>query len=297
MAKIIDGKEIASEIKDELKLKVEKLKQEYGSVPGLAVVLVGDDPASAVYVRMKGKGCDEVGLRSFQYILPEETTEAELLELIEELNTQEEVDGILVQLPLPKHINETAVIYAINPDKDVDGFHPVNTGKMVIGDEGLFACTPLGCQEMIYRNVKDLKGKHLVVVGRSNIVGKPVANLMLQKNDRANCVVTVCHTAAKDLSVYTREADILVVAAGRPNTVTADMVKDGVVVIDVGVNRIIDPKNPEKTRLVGDVSFEEVAEKASAITPVPGGVGPMTIAMLLKNTVQAFEMKKNRSNG
>jgi len=294
MAKIIDGKEIASEIKGELKLRVEKHKKEYGKVPGLAVVLVGDDSASAVYVRMKGKGCEEVGLKSFQYILPEETTEQDLLVLIDELNNQDEVDGILVQLPLPPHIDEKAVIYAINPDKDVDGFHPVNTGKMVIGYDCLFPCTPLGCQEMIYRNVKDLKGKHLVVVGRSNIVGKPVANMMLQKNDRANCVVTVCHTGAKDLAPYTREADILVVAAGRPDTVTADMVKDGVVVIDVGVNRITDPENPGRTRLVGDVAFNEVAEKASAITPVPGGVGPMTIAMLLQNTVKAFEMKMKK---
>jgi methylenetetrahydrofolate dehydrogenase (NADP+)/methenyltetrahydrofolate cyclohydrolase len=294
MAKIIDGKALASEIKEDLKLKVGRLKKEYGTVPGLAVVLVGDDPASSVYVRMKGKGCEEVGLKSFQYILPETTTEQELLALIDELNNQDEIDGILVQLPLPNHINETAVIYAVNPDKDVDGFHPVNTGKMVIGDEGLFPCTPLGCQEMIYRNVKDLKGKHLVVVGRSNIVGKPVANMMLQKNDRANCVVTVCHTGAKDLSPYTREADILVVAAGRPNTVTADMVKVGAVVIDVGVNRITDPENPEKTRLVGDVAFDEVSAKASAITPVPGGVGPMTIAMLLQNTVKAFEMKMKK---
>lgn len=294
MAKIIDGKAIASEIKEDLKVKVEKLKDVHGSVPGLAVVLVGDDPASAVYVRMKGRGCEEVGLKSFQYILPEATTEQELLTLIDELNNQDEVSGILVQLPLPDHINEKAVIYAIDPDKDVDGFHPVNTGKMVIGYDCLLPCTPLGCQEMIYRNVNDLKGKHLVVVGRSNIVGKPVANMMLQKNERANCVVTICHTGAKDLSLYTREADILVVAAGRPNTVTADMVKEGAVVIDVGVNRITDPENPGKTRLVGDVAYSEVAAKASAITPVPGGVGPMTIAMLLQNTIKAFELQKNK---
>lgn len=294
MAKIIDGKAIASEIKEEIKVKVSDLEKKYGAVPGLAVVLVGDDPASAVYVRMKGKGCEEVGLKSFQYILPEKTTERELLDLIDELNNQDEVNGILVQLPLPKHINEKAVIYAINPDKDVDGFHPVNTGKMVIGDDCLFPCTPLGCQEMIYRNVKDLKGKHLVVVGRSNIVGKPVANMMLQKNDRANCVVTICHTGAKELAPFTREADILVVAAGSPGAITADMVKEGAVVIDVGVNRITDPANPVKTKLVGDVLFDEVSAKASAITPVPGGVGPMTIAMLLQNTVKAFEMKMKK---
>jgi len=293
VAEIIDGKKISAEIREELKVKVLELQNKYGDVPGLAVVLVGDDPASAVYVRMKGKGCEEIGIRSFQYILPETTTEDELMALIDELNKDSKVSGILVQLPLPKHISEKAIINAIDPIKDVDGFHPINVGKVVADEDDCFyPCTPLGCQILINRYVKNLKGKHLVVVGRSSIVGKPVANMMMQKNDRANCIVTVCHTAAPDISLYTRQADILVVAAGRANTVTGNMVKDGVVVIDVGVNRIADPSDPSKTIIVGDVDFKSVEPKASAITPVPGGVGPMTIAMLLSNTVRAFELQR-----
>lgn len=289
MTQIIDGKKVSQEIRDSLRIKVAELRSKYGKVPGLAVVLVGDDPASAVYVRMKGKGCDEVGLKSFQYILPQSTPEKALLDLIDQLNNDPDVNGILVQLPLPEHVNELSVINAINPAKDVDGFHPVNTGKMVNGDECLLPCTPAGIQELICRYAANVKGKHLVVVGRSNIVGKPIANMMFQKNDRANCVVTVCHTAAPDISVYTRQADILVVAAGKAGTVTGDMVKDGVVVIDVGVNRIPDTADCTKTKIVGDVDFDSVAPRAKAITPVPGGVGPMTIAMLLQNTVKAFE--------
>jgi len=293
VAEIIDGKKISAEIREELKAKVAEMQSKYGNVPGLAVVLVGDDPASAVYVRMKGKGCEEIGIRSFQYILPETTTEDELIALIDELNKDNKVSGILVQLPLPKHISEKAIINAIDPIKDVDGFHPINVGKVVADEDDCFyPCTPLGCQILINRYVKNLKGKHLVVVGRSSIVGKPVANMMMQKNDRANCIVTVCHTAAPDISLYTRQADILVVAAGRANTITGDMVKDGVVVIDVGVNRIADPSDPSKTIIVGDVDFKSVEPKAAAITPVPGGVGPMTIAMLLSNTVRAFELQR-----
>lgn len=293
MAEIIDGKKISAEIREELKAKVAEMQSKYGNVPGLAVVLVGDDPASAVYVRMKGKGCEEIGIRSFQYILPETTTEDELIALIDELNKDSKVSGILVQLPLPKHISEKAIINAIDPIKDVDGFHPINVGKVVADEDDCFyPCTPLGCQILINRYVKNLKGKHLVVVGRSSIVGKPVANMMMQKNDRANCIVTVCHTAAPDISLYTRQADILVVAAGRANTITGDMVKNGVVVIDVGVNRIADPSDPSKTIIVGDVDFKSVEPKAAAITPVPGGVGPMTIAMLLSNTVRAFELQR-----
>lgn len=291
MTQIIDGKKVSQEIRDSLKVKVSELEKKYGKVPGLAVVLVGDDPASAVYVRMKGKGCEEVGLKSFQHILPGSTPQAELLSLIDGLNGDPDVSGILVQLPLPKHINELAVINAIDPAKDVDGFHPVNTGKMVNGDECLLPCTPAGIQELIVRYAGDIKGKHLVVVGRSNIVGKPVTNMMYQKNSRANCVVTICHTGAPDISVYTKQADILVVAAGKPNTVTGSMVKDGVVVIDVGVNRITDPADSTKTKIAGDVDFDSVAPMAKAITPVPGGVGPMTIAMLLSNTVKAFEQQ------
>lgn len=291
MTQIIDGKKISQEIRDSLKVQVAELKKKYNRVPGLAVVLVGDDPASAIYVRNKGKGCEEVGLKSFEYILPESTSEKELLDLVERLNNDPDVSGLLVQLPLPKHINELSVINAINPDKDVDGFHPITTGKMVNGDECLLPCTPAGIQELICRYAGDIKGKHLVMVGRSNIVGKPVANMMYQKNDRANCVVTICHTAAPDISVYTKQADILVVAAGRKDTITGDMVKDGVVVIDVGMNRLPDPADSSKTKLYGDVDFDSVAPKAKAITPVPGGVGPMTIAMLLQNTVKAFELQ------
>jgi len=291
MAEIIDGKKISSIIREKIKLNVEDLKKKYNAVPGLAVVLLGDDPASAVYVKMKGKGCEEAGIRSFQHILPGSTSKDELLSLIHNLNEDNYVNGILVQLPLPEHINEDDIINAIRPEKDVDGFHPVNTGKMVAGQDCFYPCTPLGIQELICEYVKDLKGKHLVVVGRSNIVGKPVANMMLQKNERANCIVTVCHTAAPDISFYTRQADILVVAAGRAKTITGDMVKEGVVVIDVGTNRITDPLDSTKTVLTGDVDFDSVALKASAITPVPGGVGPMTIAMLLLNTVKAFEIQ------
>ena len=293
MAEIIDGKKISAEIREELKAKVAEMQSKYGNVPGLAVVLVGDDPASAVYVRMKGKGCEEIGIRSFQYILPETITEDELIALIDELNKDSKVSGILVQLPLPKHISEKAIINAIDPIKDVDGFHPINVGKVVADEDDCFyPCTPLGCQILINRYVKNLKGKHLVVVGRSSIVAKPVANMMMQKNDRANCIVTVCHTAAPDISLYTRQADILVVAAGRANTITGDMVKNGVVVIDVGVNRIADPSDPSKTIIVGDVDFKSVEPKTAAITPVPDGVGPMTIAMLLSNTVRAFELQR-----
>ncbi len=292
MARIIDGKAIAAEIREGIKSQVEELRSFTGKVPRLDVVLVGDDPASAVYVRMKGKGCDEVGMESKQHLLPESTSQEELLKLLKDLNANEEVTGILVQLPLPKHIDENVIINAIEPLKDVDGFHPVNTGKMVNGEDCLLPCTPCGCQELIARYVDDLKGKHLVVVGRSNIVGKPIANMMFQKNERANCTVTICHRGTPDISLYTREADILVVAAGMPGVVSADMVKEGAVVIDVGTNRVVDEKNPDKARLVGDVLFHEVKNRASAITPVPGGVGPMTITMLLKNTLKAFKMQR-----
>ncbi len=292
MAQIIDGKKVAAEIREELKGEIKELADKNGLQPGLAVVLVGNDPASAVYVRMKKKACEELGINSFEYVLPEETTQEELLALVEKLNNDNDVNGLLVQLPLPSQIDENLVINSINPEKDVDGFHPVNVGKMLVGDDDCFyPCTPYGCQELIVRSVDNLKGKHVVIVGRSNIVGKPLSSMMVQKNERANCIVTVCHTAAKDIGYYTKQADILVVAAGRPGTVTADMVKDGVVVIDVGTNRIPNPENPEKTKLIGDVDFEEVSKKASAITPVPGGVGPMTITMLMKNTVRACRLQ------
>jgi methylenetetrahydrofolate dehydrogenase (NADP+)/methenyltetrahydrofolate cyclohydrolase len=245
---------------------------------------------------MKKKGCEELGIRSFEHLLGQDATEKELLQLVDSLNANPEVNGILVQLPLPSQISEEKVINRIDPSKDVDGFHPVNVGKIVIGDDDcFFPCTPYGIQELIARTVPDLKGKHLVVVGRSNIVGKPIANMMLQKNSRANCVVTVCHTAAPDIGYYTRQADILVVAAGRVNTITADMVKQGAVVIDVGTNRIPHPLEAGKFKVVGDVDFESVARVASAITPVPGGVGPMTITMLLANTVKACRLHNNIS--
>ncbi len=294
MAVIIDGKKVAEEIRGEIQKEVGELKQRTGKTPGLAVVLVGEDPASQVYVRMKNKACEDLGIQSFQYRYDASLTQEELLKLIGELNAREDVNGILVQLPLPKHIDESLVIDSIDPDKDVDGFHPFNVGRMVIGDEGGFLpCTPYGCQVLIGKHMPDTKGKHLVIVGRSNIVGKPLANMMVQKSRLANCIVTVCHTAAPDISYYTKQADILVVAAGRAEVVTGDMIKPGAVVIDVGVNRITDPEDPAKTRLVGDVKYDEASRVASAITPVPGGVGPMTITMLMKNTLKAFK-KHNR---
>ncbi len=292
MASIIDGKAVAAEIRAGIRRETEALKKSCGKVPGLAVVLIGDNPASAAYVKMKGKACDEAGFRSFQHDYPSSMTEKELRSLVDELNKDDRVNGILIQLPLPDHINESGILNALDPRKDVDGFHPVNVGKMVIGDEDCFyPCTPYGCQVLINRTVKELKGKHLVVVGRSNIVGKPMANLMYQKRKDANCVVTICHTAADDIGYYTRQADILVVAAGRAGMITADMVKKGAVVIDVGQNRVADPVDPAKTRMVGDVDYEGVCGVASAITPVPGGVGPMTIAMLMHNTLKAFKMQ------
>ena len=293
MAIIIDGKAIANEIKEELKKEIINLQQQYGKKPALAVILVGNNPASEVYVRMKKKTSEEVGINSMQILLDEETSQQELLKLINQLNIDNNVNGILVQLPLPSHLNENEIINAIDPVKDVDGFHPVNMGKLVIGQDSFIPCTPYGCQELIVRTMPDIKGKHVVIVGRSNIVGKPLASLMIQKNNRANCIVTVCHTATKDIGYYTKQADILVVAVGRANMITKDMVKDGAVVIDVGINRIDDPENPGKTKLVGDVKFDEVSEVAYAITPVPGGVGPMTIAMLLKNTVKAFKLQNS----
>lgn len=291
MAKIIDGKAIALELQEEMKVRVEKLKGE-GIVPGLAAILVGDDPASNIYVNNKERSCERVGIYSDVHRLPESTTEDDLLALIDEMNNSDKIHGILVQLPLPKHIDEQKVLLQIDPDKDVDGFHPVNVGKMVVGQPAFLPCTPHGCKVLLERSGVETKGKHLVMLGRSNIVGKPLANIMIQKEEGANSIVTICHTAADDISYYTKQADILVVAAGRPNVVTADMVKEGVVVIDVGMNRIDDKTRKSGKRFVGDVDFEGVSEKASAITPVPGGVGPMTITMLLYNTIHSAERSK-----
>ena len=282
--KLIDGKSTAAEIRAELAAQVASLGAE-GVMPGLAVILVGDNPASLSYVTAKERACAEVGIRSFPHHLPTTTTQEELLALIARLNADSAVHGILVQLPLPKGLDEDAVLLAISPDKDVDGFHPLNAGRMMLGQQALLPCTPHGICVLLERAGVRVAGRHVVVVGRSNIVGKPLANLLLQKG--ADATVTVCHSRTPDLAEHTRRADILVVATGRPNTVTADMVKDGAVVVDVGVNRIPDATKKRGYRLVGDVDFEGVAPKASAITPVPGGVGPMTIAMLLANTVKA----------
>jgi len=288
---IIDGKKVAADIRAELKTKVEKLKEEGASVPGLVAILVGEDPASKVYVGMKQKACDEVGLYSKLDRLSVETTESELLELIDKYNNDDKIDGILVQLPLPKQINEDAIIEAISPSKDVDGFHPINVGNMMIGKETLYPCTPHGVVELLKRYNIKTKGKHVVVVGRSNIVGKPVANMLLQKKEGANAVVTIVHSAAEDLTSITKQADILIAAIGVPEFIKADMVKDDVVIIDVGVNRVEDSSKKSGYKLVGDVDFEKVSEKSSFITPVPGGVGPMTIAMLLQNTYSAYLKK------
>lgn len=281
MAKLLMGKEVSDRIKDEMKIQVENLKKE-GINPGLAVILVGEDPASKVYVSNKKKACEYIGINSFEYKLPETTTEKELIDLIKKLNNDNSVSGILCQLPVPKHINEEAIINAIDPKKDVDAFHPVNVGKIMTGNYDFVPCTPAGVMELIKESGIDVCGKECVVVGRSNIVGKPMSMLLLHKNG----TVTVCHSRTQNLKEKTKSADILVAAVGIPNFITGDMIKEGAVVIDVGINRIA-PKT-----LVGDVDFESAKEVAGAITPVPGGVGPMTIAMLMKNTLKAAELNK-----
>ena len=286
-AKIIDGKAIAEEMRADLAKEIEALKQS-GVTPGLAVVLVGEDPASQVYVRMKGKACEKIGIFSETVKLPTETTEEELLAVIDRLNNDEKIHGFLVQLPLPKQINSRNVLLAIMPEKDVDGFHPVNVGKIAAGDTtGFPPATPFGVQQMLIRSGVEISGAHAVIVGRSNIVGKPMSSLLVQKADGANATVTICHSRTKNLPEITRQGDILIAAMGVPEFVKADMIKPGAVVIDVGTNRVDDPSTEKGYRLVGDVDFEAAKEIASAITPVPGGVGPMTITMLLYNTVQA----------
>lgn len=286
---LLDGKKVAAEIKQQLKSEIEQLKAAGKPIPGLAAILVGDDPASTAYVAGKERDCNEVGMHSQVLRLPAETTEAELLRLVQQYNEDKAFHGILVQLPVPKHIDSMKIIEAISPAKDVDGFHPVNIGKLMIGVDGFVSCTPAGVHELMkYYNI-ETKGKHVVVVGRSNIVGKPMANIMMQKKAFANSIVTVCHSAAKDISVYTKQADILIAAIGVPQFIKADMVKDGVVVFDVGINRVEDPSSKKGFKLVGDVDFNEVAPKSSYITPVPGGIGLMTRAMLLKNTYQSYK--------
>mgnify|MGYP001149040840 CR=1 FL=1 len=288
-AQIINGTEIAKQIRQELEQEIRELKEKHNLIPGLATVLVGDDAASRVYVGQKEKTCSALGIYSQRYDLPADTAEEELLALIDRLNKDPRIHGILVQLPLPGHINETEVLYAIDPRKDVDGFHPVNVGKLMIGEPDYLPCTPHGIQQLLVRSGVRIEGAEVVVVGRSNIVGKPIANMLLQKKRGANATVTVCHTQTRDLAFHTRRADILIVAAGRPRAITADMVKEGAVVIDVGTNRV-GKTAAGKAILCGDVDFDAVKEKAKAITPVPGGVGPMTITMLMLNTVKAARL-------
>ena len=288
-ARLIKGADVAREIREELKTEVQRLRETYGAQPGLVTVLVGNNPASESYVRAKQLAAHELGFYSVQDSLPDSIGEEQLLALIEQNNRDERIHGILVQLPLPRHINETRVLYAIDPQKDVDAFHPVNVGKLVIGQADYLPCTPAGIQELIVRSGVETAGAEVVVIGRSNIVGKPIANMMLQKAKGANATVTVCHTWTRDMAAHARRADILIVAAGTPEYVKGDMIKPGAVVIDVGVNEV--GRTPEGKRILkGDVAFDEAVQVAGAITPVPGGVGPMTITMLMKNTVRACKV-------
>jgi len=288
-AKLIKGAEVASSIREELKIEVQQLKEKWGVVPGLVTILVGKNPASESYVRAKQKTAHELGFYSVQENQPADISEKELLDLVASYNADSRIHGILVQLPLPRHINENKVLFAMDPRKDVDAFHPVNVGKLVIGEADYLPCTPAGIQQLLIRSGVQTEGAEVVVVGRSNIVGKPIANIMLQKAKGANSTVTICHTRTRDLSGHCRRADILIVAAGTPEYVRGDMIKPGAVVIDVGVNEMgITPEG--KRILKGDVAFEEAVQVASAITPVPGGVGPMTITMLMSNTVRACKV-------
>lgn len=288
-AQIIDGKQIAEQMRTELKGQVEKLKEQ-GIVPGLGVILVGDDPASQSYVTGKERACEDIGIYSDDNRLPASISQKELMALIQKMNSDSKINGILVQLPLPKGFDESQVLLAIDPAKDVDGFHPVSVGKMMIGEKAFLPCTPHGVVQLLIRSGVTIEGADVVIVGRSNLVGKPLANMLIQKKPNANATVTVCHTRTKNLASHTRRADILIAAAGRPKTITADMVKEGAVVIDVGINRVEDASRKRGYRLIGDVDFEAVSEKASLITPVPGGVGPMTITMLLYNTVESAKI-------
>lgn len=287
-ATIIDGQLIAEQIRGELRDRVDKLKAR-GVTPGLAVVLVGDDPASVVYVRNKGRSAEAIGIDSETFRLPATTTQDELLRLVGELNRDPRWHGILVQMPLPAGLDEHLTISAMDPAKDVDGLHPVSVGRLYRGEPTFLPCTPAGVQQLLLRYGYSPEGKHVVICGRSNLVGKPLAGILMQKAPGANATVTICHTGTRNLAEVTRQGDIVVAAMGHRNAITADMVREGAVVIDVGINRVEDPSRKSGYRLVGDVDFEAVAEKAAAITPVPGGVGPMTIAMLLSNTVLAAE--------
>jgi methylenetetrahydrofolate dehydrogenase (NADP+) / methenyltetrahydrofolate cyclohydrolase len=286
-AKILNGKDLASDFRAEIAQATAALISESGIRPGLGVILVGADPASTSYVTAKERACELAGMHSEDVRVPAETSEEEVLALVEKMNADPAIHGILVQLPLPKHINESRIINAIRPEKDVDGFTPVNVGRMLIGERCFLPCTPHGIIQMLMKAGVETSGRHAVVIGRSNIVGKPVAQLLMRKAEGGNATVTVCHTGTRDLKHFTLQADILVVAAGRPGTVTGDMVKPGAVVIDVGVNRIPDETKTSGFRLAGDVDFESVSERAALVTPVPGGVGPMTITMLLYNTLES----------
>lgn len=292
MAIILSGKELAEIMRQEMKIEVGELKDKHNLVPSLAVILVGEDPASISYVKGKEKACANVGIDVQKHKFDADYSEDSLLKLINRMNSDPMIHGILVQLPLPRHINEEKVLYAIDPEKDVDGFHPINVGRLMIGTARYVPGTPHGIQQLLLRNGIDIAGKHVVIVGRSNIVGKPLALLLVQKKPGANATVTICHTGTENMSDITKLADILVVAAGKAHTVNAAMVKEGAVVIDVGVNRVEDSTKKSGYRLVGDVEFEEVSAKASAISPVPGGVGPMTITMLLHNVIQAAKCQK-----
>ncbi len=285
-AEIIDGKLIANEIREELKKEVQEMKAS-GITPGLGVILLGDDPASRSYVTAKERACDNLGIYSENVKLPVETTENDLLALVNKMNNDPKIDGILVQLPLPKHIDTDKVIMSILPKKDVDGFHPQSIGKMIMGKETFLPCTPYGIIKLLLHSNVKVEGANVVVVGRSNIVGKPVANLLLKKSEEGNATVTVCHSRTKNIAEITKKADILIAAIGKPEFITGDMIKDGAVVIDVGVNRVDDSTKKKGYRLVGDVEYKTASEKASKITPVPGGVGPMTITMLMYNTVKS----------
>jgi len=287
-AEIIDGRQVAQEMRDQIKERVNALKSK-GTDPGLAVVLVGEDPASKVYVRMKGKDCQKVGIHEETITLPEETSQEELLDIVRKLNADPQFHGILVQMPLPAHIDSSAIIQAIDPSKDADGLHPTNLGKLMLGEDGFVPCTPFGILKMLEYYKLETEGMNAVVVGRSNLVGKPITNLLYQKNKRGNATVTICHTRTKDLASHTRRADLLIVAAGSPKAVKADMIKPNAIVIDVGINRVDAPDTEKGYKLVGDVDFEPAQKVAGYITPVPGGVGPMTRAMLLHNTVMSAE--------
>jgi methylenetetrahydrofolate dehydrogenase (NADP+)/methenyltetrahydrofolate cyclohydrolase len=289
-ARIIDGKAVAASIREEIAAETARLKAEHGITPGLVTILVGEDPGSVSYVTAKGKAAKDLGFHSVQETLPPTTSESDLLAMVHRYNEDPRIHGILVQLPLPKAMDADKVLLAIRPDKDVDAFHPVNVGKMVVGNPDFLPCTPAGIQELIVRSGTRTDGAEVVVVGRSNIVGKPIANIMLQKARGANATVTICHTGTRDMASHTRRADILVVAAGKPKAITADMVKPGACVIDVGVNRI-GTTEKGKAKLAGDVDFDAVKEVAASITPVPGGVGPMTITMLMKNTLKAAQLR------